>query len=83
LGIVSFRVDDELKKEMERLKTINWSEVLRQFVADKIREELTKPFDPVRRVKGSQLASEIQARQLVEPGWDSTEEIRKWRDQRR
>ena len=83
MGIVSFRVDDELKKEMKRLKTINWSEVLRQFVADKIREELRKPFDPVRRVKGSQLASDIQARHPVEPGWNSTEVTRKWRDQRK
>ncbi|MFQ5978080.1 MAG: hypothetical protein ACE5OZ_08125 [Candidatus Heimdallarchaeota archaeon] len=78
-------MDDDLKKDMERLKTINWSEVLRKFVAERVRQEQEqmRPIDPVRRIKGSQLAREIQERHLSDPEWNSTEELRKWRDHRK
>jgi len=41
--VVSFRIDKELKEEMDKLKHINWSAVVREAIARKIEEENARP----------------------------------------
>ncbi|MCS7128004.1 MAG: CopG family transcriptional regulator [Sulfolobales archaeon] len=37
--VVSFRISRELKKKMDSLKTsVNWSEEIRKFIEEKVRE---------------------------------------------
>ncbi len=38
MAIITVRVDDDLKKRMEHLKEVNWSEVARRAIEEKVRE---------------------------------------------
>ncbi len=71
---VSVRIPDKMKKEMDKHSEINWSEVLRQAIKKKLKNQ-RKP-NQIRAV----LINERIRKQAPE-GWDSTEFIRK--DQRR
>jgi transcriptional regulator of met regulon len=79
--VVSARVDEETRRKMRRLRHVNWSEVLREAIQERIRlegcirerseadvREALRLMDSIRRPR---------------PGFDGTEEIRKWRDRRR
>lgn len=76
---VTVRVDDETKDQMEEYPEINWSAVLRE----RISEVLEKQED--RDLAQAVLLSE-RISQSIDPDdaadWDSTAEIRKWRDER-
>jgi len=80
--VVSFRIDKKLKERMDRLKHINWSEVIRRVIVETIRREEArlrgKNYD---RMRWASLKTE-ELRRHVE-GWSSVEEIRKWREKRR
>ena len=39
MAIISIRIDDKLKKEMDRLKHINWNEIIRRAIIRTINEE--------------------------------------------
>lgn len=73
--MVSVRVDEKLKQEMEKLKSINWSEVIRDTVEHKIKEE-----------GGRNLAEAVllneRLRKKAPEGWDSTRVIKLWRQKR-
>ena len=75
MAIVTVRVDEETKKRMERLRHINWSEVLREAITQRINRE-----------QGRHLAKAVllndQLRRKAPKGWDSVEVIRYWRDHR-
>ncbi|MEB3778712.1 MAG: antitoxin [Desulfurococcales archaeon] len=71
--VVSFRIDRKLKERMEKLKHINWSEVVRMEEA-RLRE---KDRD---RIAWASLKMD-ELRRKVE-GWSSVEEIRRWRVRR-
>ncbi|MCD6479279.1 VapB-type antitoxin [Candidatus Bathyarchaeota archaeon] len=80
--VVSFRIDRELKRRMEELRHINWSEVVRRAIARTVEEEMAKRRrgkDRERMRRASLRCREISRR--VE-GWSSTEEIRRWRERR-
>ena len=36
--VVSFRIPEELKRRMSKLKHVNWSEEVRKFLEEKVRE---------------------------------------------
>lgn len=42
MAVISLRVDDRIKREMERVRWINWSEMLREALMKKIEEEKKK-----------------------------------------
>lgn len=67
---ITVRVPEELKERMENCKSINWSEVAR------------KAFEEAARKQEMQCAAESIKKLRIEskPGWNGTEEIRKWRD---
>ena len=72
LAVVSLRVDDEIKKKMQELPHINWSDYIRQAIMSKIREEeMRKACETMDR-----LAEKTSGR------WSGTEEIRRWRELR-
>jgi len=81
--VVSAKIDDDTRRRMRRLSDINWSEVIRQAIINKIEEEETRR-QLFNREKLEKAARETDAiRTPSSAGWDSTEEIRRWREARR
>jgi len=79
--VVSARVDEDTRKRMRRLKHVNWSEVVREAIKQKIiEEESRRNVDPSEIQEALKLMDIIKSKQ---PGFNSTEEIRKWREQRK
>ena len=79
--IISVRIDKELKKEMDKLSYINWSEVIRRAIEKKIEEEKSRvrEKDMARLRRASEITRRLRKR--IE-GWSSVEEIRRWRESR-
>jgi metal-responsive CopG/Arc/MetJ family transcriptional regulator len=82
MEVVSIRVDEQLKRRMERLGQVNWSEVIRTAISVKVQEEERRER---RIVPESLMRAKGLTDKLRRPsrGWSSVEEIRKWRNQRR
>jgi len=73
--MISVRIDADLKKSMESLKHINWSEILRQAILKTIQNE--KERDMARAVL---LNDKI--RKKAPEGFNSTDIIRDFRENR-
>lgn len=73
MAIITVRVDDELKRRMERVKHVNWSEVVRQAIIRTLGHE-----------EGQNLAKAVllNERNVIVPdeGYSSVEIIREWRE---
>ncbi|MEM2936321.1 MAG: hypothetical protein QW231_03995 [Candidatus Bathyarchaeia archaeon] len=68
---VTVSVPEGLKREMKRLKHVNWSEVARKAFEERIRrEEMRKAAEGMDRLRQSSQT----------PEWSGAKEIRKWRD---
>jgi len=79
--VVSARIDEETRRRMRRLPHVNWSQVIREAINDRLRrEEMRRRPDRAQLLEAKRLADSIRR---PSPGWDSTEEIRRWRDLRR
>lgn len=79
--VVSFRVDEKLKRKMDEFKHINWSEVVRRAIAEVIaREEARRRKKDLDRIRRAVVRSEELSRRIK--GWSSVEEIRRWREER-
>lgn len=76
------KVDSDTKERMRRLSHVNWSETIRRAIENTIEEEELKErnVDP-RDVREARLMADSIRR--PSKGWDSTREIRKWRDRGR
>ncbi len=77
---ISIRIDEELKKKMEELSHINWSEVIRKKIEEVIEEEM-------KRKKGGKdykriLEASVKSYEffLKYGSKKSEESIREWRD---
>ncbi|MHB8360702.1 MAG: hypothetical protein ACYDAO_00620 [Thermoplasmataceae archaeon] len=81
MDIKTARVDRETKEKMKRLSYINWNDIIRESIAKKIREVEAREriVDRKAIAKGIEIASTVRKSSV---GWNSTEEIRKWRDQK-
>ncbi len=85
MSVVSVRLDEKLKSKMDKYKHVNWSEVLRKAIAERValEEMLTKKrsvkMELVREAAGSQ----DRLRAKTSGKWSGAEEIRKWRDLRK
>jgi metal-responsive CopG/Arc/MetJ family transcriptional regulator len=78
MDVVSVKVDKKVKDKMKKLSNVNWSEIIRQALAKKIQEEESKVriFD----TESLQEAAAITDRmRKASKRWNSTEEIRRWR----
>ena len=68
--MMAVRVDEELRERMRRHPDVNWSEVVRETIENKVRElemkEAAKTMDELtEKTSGT---------------WSGVEEIRRWRD---
>lgn len=81
MRVVSIRLDDALKRRMQRLSYINWSEVIREAMAQRVEEEWKERRVDVEALLRAKAATDKMRR--PSPGWSGVEEIRKWRDLRR
>jgi hypothetical protein len=80
VGVVSARVDEDTRRRMRRLPQVNWSEVIREAIAKKIREEeRRREIDPRNLREAARISDSLRA---PSEGWDSTEKIRRWRERR-
>ena len=70
---ISVRVDEKMKKEMERLKQVNWSEIIRIAIKDRLDQEKQKNL-----AKAVLINEKI--RKTAPIGYNSTNIIREWRD---
>ncbi len=74
--VVSFRIDKKLKERMDRLKYINWSEVVRRAIYEVvIREEARLRSKDYERIRKAALKTEELKRKIE--GWNSVREIRR------
>jgi len=73
MSVITVRIDRETKKRMEQMKEVNWSEVVRRA----IRERMNEGDAP-----NKALAVMLNERFRVSApkGYDSTRVIRAWRD---
>jgi len=84
MEVVSFKVDGTTKKRMSRIRDINWSEVLRDAIRRRLEleERLRTPIDRRRALDAARQMDEFRA-QIGPSDYESTKEIRRWRDLRR
>jgi predicted transcriptional regulator len=85
MAIVTVRVDSELKNRMDRFRHINWSEVIRRAIIERIALEEALTSSRVIDVKRLEEAiiDQDRLRSKTTGRWLGAEEIRKWRDLRR
>jgi hypothetical protein len=83
MEVVSAKIDKKTKERMQRHNNVNWSETIRDAIRNRLDEEELKErhFDLKELQEASRIADSI--RKPSPSGWDSTMEIRKWRDVRR
>ncbi|MCE7735557.1 MAG: hypothetical protein GPJ54_11810, partial [Candidatus Heimdallarchaeota archaeon] len=67
---VSVRISEDMKNEMEKHPTVNWSEVLRQAIKNQLKNQHRSS-----QIKAVLINERI--RKVAPKGWDSTEIIRK------
>lgn len=84
MEVVSVKVDAATKRRMEQFRDVNWSEVVRQAIRRRLEleEQLRKPVDRRRALAAARKMDEFRKR-IGPSDFDSTREIRKWRDLRR
>ena len=71
---VTVSVPEELKKKMEHVSGVNWSEVAREaFEETVMRKRMLEAAENIKRLR----------EESKTPGWSGVREIRKWRDARR
>ena len=72
MSMISVRVDEELRRRMRKLPSVNWSEYIRASIEEKIKEEEMRQ------------AAEAMDRlaEKTSGDWSGAEEIRRWRDRR-
>ena len=84
MEVVSFKVDVSTKRRMARLRDINWSEVLRDAIRRRLEleERLRGSANRRRTIEAARRMDEFRS-QIGPSEYDSTKEIRRWRDLRR
>ncbi len=84
MEVVSFKVDASTKRRMARLRDINWSEVLRDAIRRRLELEERLRGSANRRgtIEAARRMDEFRS-QIGPSEYDSTKEIRRWRDLRR
>ncbi len=78
--MVNFRVDDDTKKRMDRLKHLNWSELLRAHVSEVIKGEerrLAVKRDPALIEESMREIEDLRGRSPE--GWSGAEVVIQWR----
>ncbi len=84
MGVITVRIPEDLKKRMKRLKNVNWSEVVREAILERILVEeklVDKDWSLIRKAaeEMDELRKMIEARD-GKCDYDSAGTIRNWRD---
>jgi metal-responsive CopG/Arc/MetJ family transcriptional regulator len=83
---ITIRISEDLKRKMDKVKKVNWSEVVRRAIVDRLKMEeklRTKNWELVGRAsKKSDDIRESLERICGKSDYDSAETIRGWRDAR-
>jgi Arc/MetJ-type ribon-helix-helix transcriptional regulator len=72
---ISVRIDPDLKKKMEKLNHLNWSEIIRQAIKKRLKNESEKNLAKAVLIND-------KLRKEAPEGFNSTELIRKFRERR-
>lgn len=86
MALVTVRVPERLKKEMRRVKSVNWSALIREAIESRIeleQQSTARDWEKVRRGgnKADTVYKEI-AREYGVIDFNSAETIRYWREMR-
>jgi hypothetical protein len=85
LALITVRIDDRLKDKMKKIRHVNWSEVIRAAIAERIslEESTTKrnsiDLDLLKRA----VTDQDRLRERTSGTWSGSEEVRKWRELRK
>ena len=84
MTVFSVRIPGDLKKKMDDLSSINWSEEVRLYLRQRVQEEQERRnIDPLKLERASKSADDLRLIHKAESGWNSTDELRKWREHRK
>ncbi len=84
MAIFNVRISDDLKRRMEGLSHLNWSEIVRKAVEGRVLEEQGRRKERARileAIRTQDRIAETLARRYKGP-WKGTGVIRYWRDHR-
>lgn len=86
MAIVTVRVDEKLKKKMKRYSDVNWSDLIRRALEDRIGIEDKLRIKNKASVREANLIIDRIYKEVAEKygdiEYDSSETIRTWRDSR-
>lgn len=82
MEVISVKVDKRIKEKMKKLSNVNWSETIRRALTAKIEEEeaKTRTVDTELLIEAVSITDRIRK---ASRQWRSTEEIRRWREERK
>jgi hypothetical protein len=83
--MISFKVPEDIKEKMKKYPHINWSEIARNAIIERIEfeEQITHiEIDSILLNDAIKIQDQIRAKTTIHEEWASTEEIRKWRKKR-
>jgi hypothetical protein len=84
LALITVRVDEELKKRMSSHPDLNWSEIVRSAIEERLKtEEATRKRKPDQDRIREAISISDRIREKTSGEWSVTEEIRRWRELRR
>jgi len=84
LALITVRIDDRLKEKMKSVRHVNWSEVIRAAIVERISiEESAKQRSVDWSLIERAIEDQDRLRAKTSGTWSGTEEIRKWRDLRK
>lgn len=85
MALITVRIDDRLRDKMKRLRHVNWSEVIRAAIAERISLEESiaarNRIDPERLQRA--IADQDRLRAKTSGTWSGAEEVRKRRELRK
>jgi hypothetical protein len=76
---ISTKIEKDTKEKMRKFSYINWSEVIRESIKSRIEDEesRTRAIDRSKIKEAFEIAASVRR---PSKGWNSTTEIRKWRN---
>jgi len=72
MSTITVKIDQDLREAMRKLRYVNWSEVVREAIRRRVKEERS------RNLAEAVLLNERLRRKAPE-GWNSAKAIREWR----
>jgi hypothetical protein len=81
---MSIRVDHETRRRMASIANINWAEVIRETLRERLEleEELRRPINRQRALRAARGSDGLRSK-LRTGDFNSTREVRRWRESRK